>query len=301
VEVASDHLKSRNGRVPVTFTAKPRGLFRFDGVTLRNETKEKPRLRNSFLPKRFAHLSGQVYSPEKLDETFREMLRTGLFTNLRVSPTPIEDNRLRLDLTYEEAKARELGFSIGFGTYEGFIVGFVARDRNLFGNGRPLTFTTEMSQRGLSGELLYVDPWLFDTRNALRARLYSVARDEIGYAKTAYGARADLTRKFTPKYEAGVFLEGATVTVETLGIDPLELGPPDYLITTVGLTQTLDFRDNALNPGRGFIAGSAIDLNFISSAPAFTRATAAPFLLPADRQIVARVRSPRRPDHPHRR
>jgi hypothetical protein len=76
-----------------------------------------------------------------------------------------------------------------------------------------------------------------------------VVREEIGYAKTAYGARADLTRRFTPRYEAGVFLEAAAVTVESLGIDPLELGPPDYLITSVGLTQTLDFRDNALNPG----------------------------------------------------
>jgi outer membrane protein assembly factor BamA len=112
VEVTSDHKQSRNGKVPVTFTAQPKGLFRFDGVTLRNETKDKPRLRDSFLPKRFAHLRGQVYSPEKLDETFREMLRTGLFTNLRVTPTPIEDNQLRLDLTYEEARRGSLGLTL---------------------------------------------------------------------------------------------------------------------------------------------------------------------------------------------
>jgi hypothetical protein len=39
----------------------------------------------------------------------------GPLHNLRVTPTPIEDNELRLDLTYEEAKARELGFTVGFG------------------------------------------------------------------------------------------------------------------------------------------------------------------------------------------
>jgi outer membrane protein assembly factor BamA len=273
VSVEADPKKTRNGRVTVTFIADPKGLYRFDGIALRNETKGRSRLRESFLRQRFSHLGGEIYAPEKLDETFREMLRTGLFANLRVTPTPIEDNQLRLDLTYEEAKARELGFNVGFGSYEGFIVGFIARDRNLFGNGRPLTFTAEMSQRGLSGELLYVDPWFLESDFGLRARIYSASREEIGYSRTTYGARIDLTRKITARYEVGIFLEQSVTTVETLGIDPLELGPTEYALSTVGITQVLDYRDNATNPGRGFIASSSLDLGLIASEVAFTRAT----------------------------
>ncbi|HEX8312651.1 MAG TPA: outer membrane protein assembly factor BamA [Chthoniobacteraceae bacterium] len=288
VDVEADYTKARNGRVLVTFIVKPGGLYHFDGVTQRNETKEKPRLRESFLEKRFGHLSGQVYSPEKLDETFREMLRTGLFSNLRVTPTPIEDNKLRLDLTYEEAKARELGFNIGFGSYEGFIVGFSARDRNLFGNGRPLTFTAEMSQRGLSGELLYVDPWFLDSPYSFRARLFSVARDEIGYSRNTYGARIELSRRITSRYEAGVFLEQSATTVESLGIDPLELGPTSYALSIAGITQTLDYRDNALNPGRGFVASSSLDAGFVASEIAFTRATLRlSYYLPIGKTLLA--------------
>jgi outer membrane protein assembly complex protein YaeT len=288
VTAQSDHKLSRNGRVPITFTVKPNGLYRFDGVALRDETPDKPRLRKSFLPKRFSHLSGQVYSPEKLDETFREMLRTGLFSNFRVATTPIEDNQLRLDITYEEAKARELGFNIGYGSYEGPIVGASIADRNFLGNGRPLSLTVQTSLRGLGGELLYVDPWVFDTRFSLRARLYSVSREEIGYARVAHGARIDVNRKITKQYEAGVFAEVATVTLESLGIDPLELGPPSYFISTVGVTQSLDFRDNALNPGRGFIATGAVDVNLLAQELAFTRATLRlSYYLPIGKSLLA--------------
>src|SRR3954462_13200340 len=105
------------------------------------------------------------------------MLRTGLFENLRVSLNPVPGDELQLDLTATEAKAKEIGFTVGAGSYEGVSVGIRLGDRDLFGNGRPLPFAAESSQRGIRGELLYVDPLLFDTRFGLRARLYSEARD----------------------------------------------------------------------------------------------------------------------------
>src|SRR5205814_1805787 len=133
--------------------------------------------------KRFATLRGQVYSAAKLDELYRELLRTGLFETLRVSPSAIPGDQVALDITASEAKAKEVGFTVGGGSYEGGSVGLRLGDRDLFGNGRPLSFAVDYSQRGLRGELLYVDPWLFDSRMAMRARLFSESRDELGYAK----------------------------------------------------------------------------------------------------------------------
>ena len=53
VLLTADPAQAVGGRVPVTFTVRPHGLFRFDGVTVRDETA-RPRLRADFLPKRFA-------------------------------------------------------------------------------------------------------------------------------------------------------------------------------------------------------------------------------------------------------
>ncbi len=269
VAVAADPAKAVRGRVAVRFDVTPRRLFYFDGIT----AKGTDRLRPDFLPKRFAHLKGEKYDPEKLDETFREMLRTGLFKNLRISPTPINGDRLRIDLTVEEAKAREIGATIGAGSYEGVSVGIRLADRNLLGRGRPLSLGVDYSQRGLRGELLYVDPWLLDTRFNLRARLYSAIRDEDGYSKNEIGWRFDLSRKLLPHLELGAFVEQEKVTLTANGIDLAQLGPTDYFLTSVGLTASIDYRDDPINPSRGFIFTNATDFSTIDGEPAFTRYT----------------------------
>lgn len=270
VTASADPLLARNGRVAIIFTVVPGQLFRFGMTMVRNESP-RPRLRADFLPRRFDHLKGEVYDAAKLDETFREMLRTGLFESLRVTLVPGDNQQLRMDLTAVEAKAREIGFTIGAGSYEGASLGIRLGDRNIFGTGRPLTFAAEYSQRGLKGELLYVDPWLFNSRFALRARLYSEARTEEGYSKNAIGVRVDLSRKLLQHLDLGVFVEGAKIKVTENTIDPALLGPLDYQLSTIGLTQTSDFRDDPINPSKGFVFNTSFDFSTIDSEPAFTR------------------------------
>lgn len=270
--LAAEPAAAVGGQVPVTFTVRPHALFRFGGVTARNET-ERPRLRDDFLARRFRHLRGAVYDPAKLDETFREMLRTGLFETLRVTPTPVAGDEIRLDFTVSEAKAKELGFTLGYGTYEGAVAGFRVGDRDLFGYGRPLSFAAQYTQRGISGEFLYVDPWLFDTRFALRTRLYSQTREEEGYAKNEIGFRADLSRRLLPHLELGAFIESRYVTITDNTIVAADLGPTSYTLQSVGLTQSTDYRNDPINPSRGFIVTSSFDVAQLDSQPAFLRGT----------------------------
>ena len=269
VAVAADPATAVNGRVSALFTVNAGARFRI------GEIREQglDRLRPSFIPKRFAHLQGKTYDPEKLDETYRELLRTGLFTNLRVSPTPDGPDELRLDVTVQEAKAREVGFTIGAGSYEGFLAGIRLGDRNLFGNGRPLTLAIDYSQRGLKGELLYVDPWLFDTRFSLRARIFSAQRVEEGYSKEEVGWRFDLSRRLFPHLELAAFIEQASVSITEATIDESLLGPTNYFVSSVGLTGSVDYRDDPLNPSRGWIFTGALDVSTIDGEAAFTRFT----------------------------
>lgn len=291
VALTADHNTSRNGSVPVTFTATPHSLHHFGGVALKNEGPP-PRLSPKFLATRFSGLMGDVYDPEALDETYREMLRTGLFTTLRVSTVARPGNEVMLDITAEEAKAKEVGFTLGYGSYEGGTAGIRLGDRNLFGKGRPLTFSFDYSQRGMRGELLYVDPWLFETRFALRSRLFSIARDELGYSKSEIGGRVDLTRKVMPHLELGVFLENGTVEItdisSELADEPALLGPTEYTLTSIGLTQLTDYRDNAINPTRGLVLSSSFDYAMLDGAPGFTRSTVRfSYYLPLGKMLLA--------------
>src|SRR5438477_13790 len=163
-----------NGRVPVQVVISAGAVYHFDSVTVNG----LDRLRPSYVVKRFSRLEGKTYSPEVLDEKFRTLMRTGLFNLLQIKPIPIEgEDLLLLQVSAEEAKSKEFGFSIGYGSYVGAIFGVQYRDRDLFGYGRPLTTSVEINQRGYKGEMLWEDPFLFDTEFGFKARLSALTFD----------------------------------------------------------------------------------------------------------------------------
>ncbi len=258
--------------VAILFKITPGALHRFDGVTVKDTTEPRGRLRESFLPRRFRHLTGTTYDPEKVDEVFRELLRTGLFTNLRLSPTALPDQTVRLDFLVEEAKAREVGFTLGFGTYDGIKIGLRLADKNLLGTGRPLTFSADYSQRGVSAELGYHDPWFFDQPKLnLRTKIFRVNREEEGYRKEETGWRGELGWKVHPRLEVSAFTQMSAVKISEATIDPLLLGPTDYSLTSVGLAQTTDFRDSPMAPTRGWVLTTAFDVAMVDGQQSFTR------------------------------
>ncbi|MDP9291723.1 MAG: outer membrane protein assembly factor, partial [Verrucomicrobiota bacterium] len=106
-------------------------------------------------------------------------------------------------------------------------------------------------------------------------RLYIVSEDFDGYSKLETGLRAELLRKITKKFEIGAFAWAREVEVNPTGIDPLELGPTSYLVNSVGLTQTLDLRDTAVNTSRGLVFNASEDVasSAIGSSINFMRAT----------------------------
>jgi hypothetical protein len=68
------------------------------------------RLHPSYVVKRFSRLEGKTYSPDVLDERFRTLMKTGLFNLLQIKPVPVDGHLLRLDISAEEAKSKEVVF-----------------------------------------------------------------------------------------------------------------------------------------------------------------------------------------------
>ncbi|HEY3663053.1 MAG TPA: BamA/TamA family outer membrane protein [Chthoniobacterales bacterium] len=256
VDAVADPNLALHGKVPVRITVEPGPVYHFDGVTV----KGTQQLRPSYVVNRFKKLRGRPYSPETLDKKFREMMRTGLFNILKVNPTPVDGNQLRLDVTVEEAKPQEFGFSIGYGSYDGAIVGASYANRDLFGFGRPITTSVEVSQRGYKGDVVFQDPYLFNTGFGLQLRLSALTYDYDGYSKFELGGRATLSRQITDKYSIGLVVGARHVEVTDATIPTALLGRTSYFISSVGFTQTLDLRKNPLVAPRGFVFDNTVDL-----------------------------------------
>jgi outer membrane protein insertion porin family len=256
VDALGDPALAIDGRVPVRVTLDPGQVYYFDGVTV----KGTQQLRPSYLLNRFRRLSGKLYSPDVLDKKFRELMRTSLFSILQINPTPVDGNRLRLDINVEEAKPQEFGFSIGYGSFSGGIFGVQYANRDLFGYGRPITTSVEYSQRGYKGDFTYEEPYLFETDNALKVRLSALTFDFDGYSKFELGGRVTLSRKITEQYEIGLVFAARHVEITDATIDPLLLGETSYFVNSIGFTQTLDLRKNPFVAPRGLVFDNTLDL-----------------------------------------
>ena len=84
-------LADADNRVPTSFLVEPGPLYHFDGIRVTGTDRLHP----SFLQARFRKLTGQVYDPDKLDEVYQQMIKTGLFSLLRVDPVVQPDDTLR--------------------------------------------------------------------------------------------------------------------------------------------------------------------------------------------------------------
>jgi outer membrane protein insertion porin family len=247
-----------NGRVPVEVSISTGPVYHFDGVTVNG----LQRLHPSFVTKRFTTLEGKTYSPDVLDERFRTLMKTGLFNLLQIKPVPVDGDLLRLDISAEEAKSKEFGFWGGFDTYEGALAGVQVGDRDLFGTGRAGSATIEVSQRSYRGEILYEDPFFFDTNIFFRARASAFTFDYDGYSKFELGGHFDFTHKITKSDEIGLAVAIRHVKITDSEIRPaFLLGPTtNYLANTVGLTNTLDMRESPNVTPRGFLINNTVDL-----------------------------------------
>jgi outer membrane protein assembly complex protein YaeT len=272
VDVQSDPKTAVAGKVPVAFTIETGSIYRFGGVS----EEGLDRLSKRFLPTRFATLKGKFYNPELLDEKFREMMETGLFRQMRIEPRPLPDGTIELHLNVEEEKARELGFSLGYGTFEGPIIGAVAGDRDLFGTGRPLTANIELSANVLRGEILYSDPWFFDTSYKFETRLFGESEEWYRYNVFDTGIRPQVSKAITKQLTAAVFMQGKEATITDEGITPSMLGPTHYFVSSLGSSLTLDTRGpDKLNPRQGFIGDviGEVAATSLGSTVEFARAT----------------------------
>jgi outer membrane protein insertion porin family len=271
VEATGDPTVAEDGRVPLQVAISAGPIYHFGDVTVNG----LDRLRPGFVLKRFSSLNGKAYSPDVLDEKFRTLMRTGLFTVLQIKPTPVDGNLLHLEISAEEAKSKEFGLSVGYGTFTGGIFGIQFRDRDLFGYGRPVTTSLEISQRGYKGEILYEDPFFFDTDLSFKSRVGALTYDFDGYSKFEIGGRLELSRKLTKHYEAGLVFSARYVEVTSAEIPPMFLGRTSYFIDSLGFSQTLDYRESPLVSPRGFLLNQTLDLalNAFGSEVELVRAT----------------------------
>jgi outer membrane protein insertion porin family len=273
VTVTPNFRAVQGGRVPITVESVPGPIFQFGAVVVRQEPIA--RLRPRFLPTRLAPLRGETYDPDRLKNLYTKLYLTGLYDTIDIQEVPEPDHTIKLVASPREAKAKELGFYVGYDTFDGILLGANYTNRNIDGLGRIFSFFVDYTGRGPDGEISYENPWFLESDIDFRAALGLSYKSWIGYAIQKYYGRIAFTKRFRKGIETAAFLEAKEADVTSIVIRPEFLaGPTAYHLITLGLTQTFDFRDSPINPHHGWVLdGSASFSESVDGSASFARFT----------------------------
>ena len=271
------------GRVAAAFTVNPGPLYHFDGARIVGTDRLKPQ----YLRNRFSKLSGKVYSPKALDEVYQDMIRTGLFSQLRVTPPP-QDGRhaAARHRRRRKQKARDLGFSLGYGTFEGPIVGFEVRDRDFNGTGRPDQLSVDYSTRTLSGAIALPGPVSFRDGQPVAASRFRLCsgRSMLTTRGRSTAWRRSRARSPSSSRWARSRWRRATPSPTSMSAPRTPASPITKRIRSAQRS-SLDYRDSPVAPTKGLITDAAVDIaRALSEGPEFSARHVSLHLFPAHRQ-----------------
>jgi len=204
------------------------------------------------IDKRFKGFEGDWYNEAAMNQRLRGLLGSGAFSSARLETTELEDATIDVTLHLEEAKARELSFAAGFGTYAGPIFRTSYADRNLWGELLGFSSGLEFSSRGVLGETRITDPWLFGSDVSGTARVFALIYGREGYQSFESGFDLRANWKFGDRYSLETLAGISAVNLSSEGLPSSELGETVYAHPALRVTQTLDFRDSPVLPTEGW-------------------------------------------------
>lgn len=235
-------------RMHLVFTVAPGNRYKIGQVNIVGLERTDP----AILHRRLNKSVGSLYNPEKVEANRRKFIATGAFSAMLFETQPRDDGTIDITLRAQEGRAKAVATHLGMGSYEGGIFGLSYLDRNFRGKLQTLSLSGEFSGLGLLGQASINDPMLFGSDLNGTLRTFVLSHEFDGYKKLEAGIGAELVWIVNDHYGMRFYGEAITARTDNNGLPDSELGYKDYNVARFGLTQRIDFRDNAVNPHKGF-------------------------------------------------
>jgi translocation and assembly module TamA len=242
---------------------------RFGAVTIEGAQS----VDQEFLRARLPWVEGEPFDGRKVDEGRQNLVKTSLFSSVRVAHGGGLDTqgRLPVTVTLTEAKHRSVGVGLSYATDEGFgtkgIGGKVFWEhRNLFGAGERLAFTLRGGETIHGARLDFRKPGLTNPALAWLGALLSEREDHEAYESLTHGGSGGVEYHMTDE----LTLTGA-LSLEHADIDD---GVVEQTFTLLGTPTGMayDTTNDLLNPTKGtrlnldvtpYVSIANSDVNFV--------------------------------------
>ena len=162
--------------VAITYKVNPNKKVYINDVIISGNTKTL-----DYVIRRYIYLApGDLYNYTDLEDTKKELQRTGFFDKVVVKPQRVSENKINLVVEVTEAQTGSISGGIGYGSYDGFMINASVSERNLFGSGIAGSLTLDYGQKSHNYALSFTDPRVFNTLFSLSMGIYD-SRNEYEY------------------------------------------------------------------------------------------------------------------------
>jgi translocation and assembly module TamA len=236
----------------VTYTLDPGPVMRFGPVAIAGLERLNP----AYVEGRVRWQGGEIYDADKVAETRRALIETGLFSTVQITPTadPEHPGEAQMTIDATERVHRTIGAGLAYNTTQGFGARAFWENRNLFGNAENLRLSAEVGQQ--------LDVFRANFR---RPDFLAIDQDLLATAEVAndipvaYNSRRELAtvgieRRLDRWLTGGFSLlaEKANVT-QLANVTPMT-GTQHYELVGLPAYVKLDETDNLLDPTTGYRA-----------------------------------------------
>lgn len=241
---------------------------------------------------------GALYNEALLGESYRSLLRSGLFSSVNIETARVEGNEEQVDLVVrvKEKPRYQVSFLTGWGSYELLRGAVVLEDANLFGTGHRLRLEGRASFVGEGVEGSYLNPYFFSDRLSHTVQGSFEHRQHPSFVRETHGGESGITHAITDQLRTSVLYRLRESDV----VDVDQNVPPELvnnvLLSTLSGSVILDTRNSIVDPDRGFSSRVTVEYsgNALGSELDFLRYTAFASIvipLPASLRLVGAARA----------
>ncbi|MGI4950885.1 MAG: outer membrane protein assembly factor BamA [Janthinobacterium lividum] len=225
------------------------------------------RTKDKVIRREFRLAEGDAFNAATMRRSRQRLQDLGYFTGVQVAPSQgSATDKAIITTTIDEKATGELTLGGGYSTDAGALVNVGLRERNLVGTGIDAGINGVLAQKRSQVDLSITDPYFLDRNLVAGFDLFHVQnnnRDIAAYNERRTGGALRLGYEFNEHLR-----QAWTYTIVDRNIYDVQSGASIYvtnqaggsLLSQIGQTLSLDYRDTRTDPHEGFIIRLGTDL-----------------------------------------
>jgi outer membrane protein insertion porin family len=244
----------------------------------RIEIQGNTRTEDKVIRREFRLAEGDAFNAAAVRRTRQRLQDLGYFNSVNIQPSPgSAPDRAVLTATVDEKATGELTLGGGYSTDAGFLISAGLRERNLLGTGIDASVSGVLAQKNSSIDLSVTDPYFLDRNLVAGADLFYVStnnQDISQYSERRAGFALRMGYEFNEHLRQAwnyTLVDRDVFNVSPYASFYVREQAGWSLLSQVGQTLSLDYRDSRVDPHTGFITRLGTDFAGVGGDARFLR------------------------------